>query len=276
MALFFNTGTPVGTGRRLTGFARYCELLERDFKRFFIVNALTILGFLPFICGVIFSILSSSILFLIPMCIASGTIAGPALSCMYDTVFRSLRDAPGKCMENYKRALKQNWRQSVIPGIILCLLLGFYAFMMVIMWWWAQSPPGFGTITIFILGFTLMTMFFSIYWPQLVLFEQTGRQRFKNCLLFIIRFFWKVLGCSLLQVLYWTLIVLFLPWSVIVLPLTGVWFIVYAVNFLLYNTLDSVFHIEEQIAQAFPEQVAYYEDDESWLKRKQEEQNQTD
>ncbi len=161
MALFFNTSTNAGTGQRLTGFARYCELLERDFKRFFIVNALTLLGFLPFICGVIFSILSSSIIFLIPICIASGIIAGPALSCMYDTVFRSLRDAPGKCMENYKRAWKQNWRQSVIPGIVLCLLLGFDAFMMAIMWWWAPSSPGFGTITIYMLGLTLMTMFFQ-------------------------------------------------------------------------------------------------------------------
>ncbi len=80
----------------------------------------------------------------------------------------------------------------------------------------------------------------------------------------------------MLQVLYWTIIVLFLPWSSVILPLTGVWFIVYLVNFLLYNTLDSVFQIEEQIAQVFPEQAAYYEDDETWLERKQAEQNQTD
>ena len=116
-------------------------------------------------------------------------------------------------------------------------------------------------------------MFFTLYWPQLVLFEQTGIQRFKNCLLFLIRFFWRSFGCALLQLVYWAVILLFLPWSVILLPFLGVWFILFTANFLLYDTLNEIFHIEEEIAQAFPEQTAFYEDDEAWLKRKQAEQN---
>lgn len=271
MAIFFNHKKSFGTGQRLTGFQRYSELLGRDMKRFLIVNFLTLLGFTPFVLGVLISILSSSILVLIPTCIIGGAIAGPSLSCMYDTIYRSLRDAPGKCMENYKRSWKQNWRSSVIPGIIFCLLLGFYTFMLV-MFWWATNFPGFGTLAVYIVGLILFTMFFSLYWPQIVLFEQTGMQRFKNCILFIIRFFGKTLGCTLLQIIYWTIIVLFLPWSVVVLPLIGIWFILYTTNFLLYDTLNSVFQIEEQIAQAYPEQAAFYEDDETWLKRKQEAQ----
>lgn len=65
--------------------------------------------------------------------------------------------------------------------------------------------------------------------------------------------------------------ILFLPWSVMMLPVIGFWFILYTANFLIYNTFNSCFQIEEQIAQAFPEQVPFYEDDETWLKRKQEE-----
>ena len=42
-------------------------------------------------------------------------------------------------------------------------------------------------------------------------------------------------------------------------------------NRLLYSAMDESFHIEEQITQAFPEQTPFYEDDEAWLKRKQEE-----
>ncbi|MDE7060220.1 MAG: hypothetical protein K2O71_01315, partial [Lachnospiraceae bacterium] len=119
-----------GDGNRLVGFARYTELLDRDIKRFLFVNFLTLIGFLPFFIGVLFAILSSSTLLLLPACIFGGALAGSALSCMYDTVFRSLRDAPGKCLENYRRALKQNWRQSILPGIIFCLFLGFYLFML--------------------------------------------------------------------------------------------------------------------------------------------------
>ena len=271
MASLFSFRTPNGTGRRLTGTARFSELLGRDFNRFFTVNLFTLLGFLPFTLGALAAILSSSILVLIPACVLGGALAGPSLSCMYDAIFRSLRDAPGKCMENYRRAWKQNWRQAVIPGIIFCLFLGCYAFMLML-FWWSKTAPGSGTVALFFVSLTLFTMFFSLYWPQLVLFEQSRTQRFKNCLLFMIRFFWKTLGCALLQIAYWAFLLLFLPWSAVLLVLTGFWFILFAENFLLYNTLNKIFCIEEQIAQDFPEQAPFYEDDEAWVKRKQEEE----
>lgn len=271
VASLFNYRAPVGTGRRLTGFSRYTELLGRDFKRFFLVNLLTLFAFLPFALGVLGAILTSSILILIPACVVGGAIAGPALSCMYDTIYRSLRDAPGKCLDNYKRAWKQNWRQAVAPGIVFCLLLGFYTFMLMMLWW-AANPPGLGTLALYFVSIVLFTMFFSLYWPQLVLFEQSGRQRFQNCLLFMMRYFPKTFVCALMQIIYWTVIVLFLPWSVVLLPLIGVWWILFSANFFLYDTLNSVLGIEEQIAQNFPEQAPYYEDDEAWLKRKQAEE----
>lgn len=272
--LFFNRHMPNGTGLRLTGFQRFCELLDRDFKRFFLGNLLTLLGFLPLTAGILFAILSSSIAVLIPACILGGAIAGPSLACMYDILFRSLRDAPGKFWDNYKRAWKQNWRQAILPGILFCLLLGFYIFMLM-MFWWAETFLGFGTLALYLLSLTVYTMFFSLYWPQLILFEQTGIQRIQNCLLFMIRFFWKTLGVSLLQILYWSVIILFLPWSVVLLPLIGIWLILLAANFLLYDTMNESFQIEEQIAQSFPEQAAFYEDDETWLKRKQKEKQKS-
>ncbi|MDE7298867.1 MAG: DUF624 domain-containing protein [Lachnospiraceae bacterium] len=275
MGLFSQNFLKGGTGHRLTGLPRYSELLDRDLRRFLLVNLLTLAGLLPFLLGVLAAVLSSSILLLIPACILGGAIAGPALSGMYDAVLRSLRDAPGKCLENYKRAWKQNWRQSILPGILFCVLLGFYLFMLM-MFWQAPQLPGFGTLALYLCSLVLFTMFFSLYWPQLVLFEQSGRQTAKNCLLFLLRYFWKTLGCSLLQVLYWGVIVLFLPWSAVLLPLTGLWFILFTANFLLYGTLNEVFRIEEQIAQAFPEQAAFYESDEEWLRRKQSEGKQTE
>lgn len=261
-------------GQRLTGMARFTELLDRDFKRFFSGNLLTLAGFLPFGIGVLFSILSSSILVLLPSCVIGGAIAGPALSCMYDLIYRSLRDAPGRFFENYRHAWKQNRKQSVVPGIVFCLLIGCYLFM-AMMFWWATTSPGYGTIAVYIVGLVILTMIFSLYWPQIVLFEQTGVQRFRNCILFIIRFFPKTFGCALLQIIYWVILALFLPWSVVLLLLTGFWFILFLANFLLYNTMNETFHIEEEIAKSYPEQAAFYEDDQTWLKRKQEEENGT-
>lgn len=268
MALFTKNYMQAGTGQRLTGPARFSELLERDLKRFLFVNLLTVLGFLPLALGILTAILSSSILILIPACIIGGAAAGPALSCMHDTIFRSLRDAPGKCMDNYRHAFQQNWHQSVLPGILLGLLLGFYSFML-LMIWRASKSPGPGTYAVYLFGLVILTMFFSLYWPLIVLFEQSSKERFCNCLLFCARFLWKTLGCALLQILYWGILLLFLPWSVLLLPFTGIWFILYAADFLLYDTMNEVFSIEKQIAEAFPEQAAFYEDDETWLKRKQ-------
>ena len=71
----------------------------------------------------------------------------------------------------------------------------------------------------------------------------------------------------------WIALALFLPWSVVLLPLTGFWFILYTADFLLYDTLNNSFHIEEQIARAYPEQVPFYEDDEAWIRRKQQAEN---
>ena len=271
MTSFFHPNyNACSNGKRLTGFPRYTEVMERNIKSFLLTNLMTLIGFLPFTLGMILAILTSSVLVLIPACIIGGIFAGPALSCMYDSIMRSLRDASGKWRSDYTHAWKQNWRQSILPGILFCLLLGIYVFM-AMLFWWSVRFPGWGTISVYLCSLLFFTMFFSVFWPQIVLFEQPLSQCVKNCLLFLLRFFPKTAGIALIQLVYWIIIILFLPWSVLLLPLTGIWFILYSANFLIYDTLNSVFGIEAKIADAFPEQVPYYEDDETWLKRKQEE-----
>lgn len=270
MTFLFHPNSYSSDRNRLTGFSRYTEVLERNIKKFLLTNLMTLVGFLPFTVGVALSILSSSILILIPSCIIGGIFAGPALACMYDAIMRSLRDVSREFWKNYTHAWKQNWRQSLLPGILFCLLLGFYIFMLML-FWWSTRFPGWGTISLYAFSLLIFTMFFSICWPQVVLFEQSFLQCCKNCLLFTLRFFPKTLGIALLQIIYWAIIVLFLPWSILLLPLTGFWFILYTSNFLIYNTLNDSFQIENQIAVAFPEQIPFYEDDETWIKRRQEE-----
>lgn len=270
MSLFYPNYNKHSNGKRLTGFARYTEILERDIKKFMLVNFLTLLGFLPFVIGIILSILSSSVLVLIPACVIGGIFAGPSLACMYDVIMRSLRDASNNWWKNYKHAWNQNWLSSIAPGILFCLMLGFYIFM-AMLFWWSTRFPGFGTIAIYLFSLVLFTMFFSIFWPQLALFDQPFKQSFKNCILFVLRFLPKTIGITVLQLVYWILMILLLPWSILLLPLIGFWFILYSANFLIYDTFNQIFEIEEKIADAFPEQVPFYEDDEAWLERKQNE-----
>ncbi len=273
MAFLFGQTQFTSNGHRLTGFARYTEVLERNIRKFLFTNLITLLGFLPFVTGAAYAILSSSLVVMILAGIIGGIFAGPALSCMHDAAFRGLRDVKPRCFHDYAHAWKQNWRQSILPGILFCLLLGFDIFM-AMLFWWSASFPGWGTIALYLFSILIVTMWFSVMWPQVVLFDQSFCQSAKNCLLFMLQYFPRVFGAALLQLLYWIALALFLPWSVVLLPLTGFWFILYTVDFLLYNTLNSSFHIEELIAGAYPEQIPLYEDDEAWIRRKQQEEQE--
>ena len=51
-------------------------------------------------------------------------------------------------------------------------------------------------------------------------------------------------------------------------------FILFLANFLMYDTMNGALHIEEEITKAYPDQTPFYEDDQAWLKRKQEEENE--
>ena len=147
MGLFVSEDRNYDESVRQVGFNRYKQLLSAHFGDWFKVNLLTILGALPLAAGIVFSILSSSVLVLIPSALVGGMIFGPFLAGMYDAVLRGMRDDPHHWWENYRRSWKQNFRSSLLPGAILGLFLGMYAFMGML-FWWAETPPTAGTIVL--------------------------------------------------------------------------------------------------------------------------------
>lgn len=257
MGLFFPDEPNYFPDQRPVGFKRYAQVLERDWKRFFLVDLLTLATLIPFAAGVIVSVLTSSLLVLIPACIIGGIIAGPGIACMYDCILRSLRDNTDDWWYNYKKAFKQNLGASMLPGVILCLFLGFVVFACALLWW-SVLPISAGTVAILLFSVLIVTMVFTVWWPQIVLFNQRPVIQLKNCLLFIIQYFWRNLGVAALQVLWWVIMALFMPWTAFVVPFLGVWYILYVSVFFLYEKLDYAFRIEEQIAENFPEQVPVY------------------
>lgn len=256
------------SSKRLEGFPRYKELLSLHWKMLILLNLITIIGFLPFIIGTGLAILSKSVLVLIISCILGGLFAGPALSGIFDAIFRILRDAPGKWTKNYRKAFKENWKQSLLPGIVFCILLGSFIFMAALMLW-APTPPTTGTICLFITCIILLFMLLPTYWAQLVLFNQKTVIRLRNCILFFIKYFFKVVGTAFLQFLWWGILILFLPWTSIVIVFVGLWYVLFLTCFILYTPLNNAFQIEKQIYEHFPEQIPEYGDDE-WIRRQSE------
>ena len=187
MGIFFPSEPDYFPNERKTGFQRYAQVLERDWKRFFLVDLLTLATLIPFAAGVILAIATSSVLVLIPACVIGGIIAGPGMACMYDCILRSLRDNRDDWWHNYKKAFKQNLGASLLPGVILCLFLGFVVFAGAMMWW-SELPITAGTVAIMAVSLLIVTMVFTIWWPQIVLFSQKPTLQLKNCLLFFIRY----------------------------------------------------------------------------------------
>lgn len=257
----FNLFRPFGTGEpqrdergRLTGIDRYQDVLGRCWKRFFLSGLIALAGFLPMAAGVAYAVLSSSILVLLPAGLAGGALAGPFLAGLYDTLLRALRDAPGSWSANYLRALRQNWRGALLPGALTGLFLSSASFAGMMLFAWAVVWPSIGTICIYLFSWLLFFAVSLLYWPQLVLFRQKPLVRLRNALLFSLEYFLPVLGTAALQLVYWMIMVLFAPWTLLLMPFVAVWFILFAVLFLLYDRLDQAFCIEEQISRQFPDQ----------------------
>jgi len=253
MGLLFPDDPFDGAVRKQTGFYRYRQLLSDCFGNWLKINLLTLLGLLPLAAGVFYAIGCSSILVLIPASLLGGMVFGPFLAALYDGVLRGLRDDPRPWWDNYKRSWRQNWKGSLFPGAILGLLLGVYAFFAVMLLWWAETAPSLGTVLLSLTALVLLMMFGSLYWPQFVLFRQSTGIRLRNCLLFCVQYFWRVLGVGVLQAAYWLVYILFAPWTLLLLPVIGLWYILFLSCFLLYPQMDAAFCIEQQFANAHPD-----------------------
>lgn len=249
MGLFISEDKGYDESERQTGLNRYKQLLSLHFGDWFKLNALTLLGLLPLAVGIWLAIETSSILVLIPCAVVGGMIFGPFLSGMYDGILRAMRDDFTPWWTGYKKSWKQNFLGSLLPGALLGLMVGFFCFM-AMLFWWANTAPTLGTLLLFVFSFLLTLILAQLYWTQLVLFRQSPVIRLRNALLFCIKNFWRVMGAGLLQVLYWGIFVLFAPWTLLLLPIAGVWYILFLSQFLLYDRLNDAFRIEEQFQQA--------------------------
>ena len=122
-----------------------------------------------------------------------------------------------------------------------------------------KCPISAGSVAVLAASSLIVIMIFTVWWPQVVLFDQRPGLQLKNCILFCLRYFGKLVKSAGVQLLWLVVMALFMPWSAFVVPFLGVWYILFLCVFLIYDQLDEAFAIEEQIAQAFPEQIPVYE-----------------
>ena len=238
-------------GLRKAGFPRYKEVLEGSWKEFFFVGFLTMLYFIPFAGGMVYAVLSKSALAALAAGLVGGAVAGPGFACLVDLILRRLRNDRDDWWPCYRRAMGQNWQAAILPGVVQCLFLGMIVFAAALMIWGAGTVT-MGTLLLLLAASLLLSMLLLGWWPQVVLFEQKALIQIKNALFFAIFHFKKVFAAALVQVLWWAIIALFMPWTAFVVPILGVWWVLYVGLFLIYPDLDKDFRVEEQIEEKFP------------------------
>lgn len=254
MALFFRDDASYDESVRMTGFYRYRQLLSFYTFGWVKVNLLTVLGSIPLAAGIIVSILSSSLLLLIPLSVIGGMIFGPFLASMVDAILRGMRDTPGQWWRSYKKSFRQNLTDSLLPGAFTGFTAGIFAFMIHMMWH-ANSLPGSMPLLLAAFSALLVLILHTLYWPQLVLFRQSIRTRLINTILFTSKYLWRVLLAAVLQALWITILILFAPWTLVLIPFFGFWLPIFFAQFTIYKYLDEELQIEKRIAEAlgYPE-----------------------
>lgn len=121
---------------RKKGLARLVEIMSRDLDGIFLSGSLALLACVPAAALVGIALWMGSL----PLCLlaacCTGWLVGPALTGLYDTILRALRDEPGFWWHTYKRVWKQSFKSSFLPGMIftvLWALVGYAAFALPLM-----------------------------------------------------------------------------------------------------------------------------------------------
>lgn len=230
---------------RKTGIARFFQLLGRDLGSFYKAGFLFLLGVLPGLAVIYFSVMAVSLIGCILGGILAGAAGGPLMAGLTDTILRSLREESTLWWHVYKKAWKQNWKQSMVPGIAFGVFFGIWSFIIM------RLPDMTGVPTMvwitLILGIVFALIFVLYLFAQLVLVHVSMGQLLKNSGLFFLGFFPQSLAAGLVSAIYWALVFLYLPYSVLVLTLTTAWLPILISLMIIYPVINRVLHIEEQI-----------------------------
>lgn len=234
---------------RKTGIGRFFELVGRDMNGMFLANLLTCLGFVPVICLVYIGFLMNSLPVMVISAAAGGVLAGPALAGTYDTVLRALRDEPGYWWTTYRRAFRQNFRASILPGIFYCVVITLQIFMVYFCFSMLAEGINVGTgmWVATVLNLLVFHMLFSYMWPQVVLLDQSFRQTLANSLRCMLAFLPHAMAAAIVQILFWGIVILCMPLGLLLMIVFGFWFSCEICCQIVSGDLERVFHIEEQI-----------------------------
>ena len=98
-----------------------------------------------------------------------------------------------------------------------------------------------------VLNLVVFHMLFAYMWPQVVLLDQPFRQTLANSVRCMLAFLPHALAASIIQIVFWGLVILCMPLGILLMIVFGFWFTCELCCQIVSGDLERVFHIEEQI-----------------------------
>ena len=231
---------------RKTGLKRIWEMIARDYIAFWLAGILNLLLIFPFAYGVGYACATHSLLFTLLAGIIGGILAAPGFYGLADTLLRSLRDEPGFWWHRYSRALRKNWKSTLLPGALMGTIFSVQFFILMHM---HLLGGGLGLLLCQIVSMVVSMGIFVWALPQQVLLELSFLALIKNSLLLFFRYFFKTLRASLLLLLFSGIVLVLFPNSIFILLVVGLWLPLLCSFQMIYPTLDDVFDIENALNQ---------------------------
>ena len=185
----------------------------------------------------------------LPLCLlaaaAAGWLVGPALTCLYDTILRALRDEPGFWWHTYKRVWKQSFKSSLVPGAVFTLLWALVAYAAFVLPQMTTVSAGFALVLV--LDMVLLLTLGSYYWMQNALFDAPVSKKLSNCVRMFLGFLPRTALSAVFQLGYWLLMAAVIPRCAFIFLLTGLWVPNLLAMLAVYAPIEKSLHLEEQI-----------------------------
>ena len=232
---------------RKKGIARLVEILGRDLDGIFLSGSLAVLACVPAVVLVGLSLWMGSL----PLCLlaacCTGWLVGPAMTGLYDTILRALRDEPGFWWHTYKRVWKQSFKSSILPGIVFTMLWALISYAAFALFQMVDVSASF--VFILLLDVVLLLTLGSYFWMQNALFDSSIIKKLSNCVRMFLGFLPQTVLSAVFQVGYWLLMMVLVQRCAFVFLLTGLWVPNLLAMMAVYTPIEKSLHLEILISE---------------------------
>lgn len=246
-------------GRRPTGIARMWELMTRDLGSFWKASFFCCLSIVPGGLLVATGLLGETWLLVLAGGILIGFLGAPFYCGMLDAVLRALRNEP-RCYwswwSTYSCAWRQNWRDCLLPGLLLGIWGGLWGAALVLFAGMEQASSN-TWLSLLVAG-VLSIGFFNNLFCQIPLLTLPLGTLLRNAMFLFFGYLPRTLAAAAIQSVYWALVFFAMPYDVPFFLALGFWAPCLFSTAVLYPCLESAFHVEQTLKERQDAEIEAY------------------